>query len=56
MELTLTIDRIRCIIDELKNISESERFESVELNITEYDLRIRPLAKEIKIVLKKVDK
>lgn len=55
MELKLSMDRVRCIVDELKNIGESGKFESVELTITEFDLRIRPIAEEIKIVLKRID-
>lgn len=36
---------------ELKSISESDKFVAVELKITEFDLRITPIAKTVNIVL-----
>ena len=51
MELILSMDRMDCIAREFIRLQETGQFSSAKLTITETELKITPLAEQIKIVL-----
>ena len=52
-EIIMDMDRVLCLANELTRLTEREDYERVIMTVTDNEIFFKPIASEIKIVIKK---
>jgi hypothetical protein len=51
--MIISIDRLECMAREMLRIVDSNAYSNVEIKLSDFDLKILPIADEIRIVLRR---
>jgi len=50
-DIVLNIDRLSCIVSEMKRIIDSNEFSHVKINFTDTECKITPITETVKVVI-----